>query len=176
MHRMQHDTDDGDEVVEDGGSVKVPLYLADGSEQRSRVSDALAAHNRYAGHRPGYVSDALAYGGRSSLDDASSDLIDRRGTSLEDAQRQRDEAFSDLCKRSQNAWKGECLGDADLDGDNNNNDPDDPDEDRNDIDNLRRKRDEAFAALEQRSQNAWRTSQVKATATELQGERWRGGR
>jgi hypothetical protein len=167
---------DSEEVLADGEGLRVPLNLADSVSSRILLTDA----SPYAGHRPMPVRDALA--GQQQRDSIDADdhcsLEQRRGISLADAQALRDEAFANLCKRSESAWKGNRLA-----GDSNGNNNSDPDEneppepgDEDALAEAMRKRDEAFAALERRSQNAWRTSQAKATATELQAERWRGGK
>jgi hypothetical protein len=153
---------DGDEIARDGEIVTTRLMLAD--------SDPL--------HRPGPFTPRQQQ--RDSIDtDDHCSLEQRRGISLADAQALRDEAFANLCTRSENAWRRK-FGDAADPDNNNNNDPDEdePPErgDESALAEAQRRRDQAFAELEQRSQNAWRMSPAEATATELQGERWRGGK
>jgi hypothetical protein len=161
--------------VEDGGIVKVPLYLADSGERK--LSDALANALRYSGtHKPGPVSDALESMQRDSgttvSDAVSDDLLDRRGVTLAQARQMRDAAFADLQRRSQSAWRRKS-GDADPDGDNDDNNDRDPD----DLEAAMEARERARLERDQRGDNAWRrTNPNAATATERQGERWRGGK
>jgi hypothetical protein len=87
-----------DAEVKDGEGVRVDL--ADANEAvRSymRATDAVAAAQRYmaaaAGHRPMAVRDALALSSSVRVNDTALDL----------ARAMRDQAFEDLCKRSENA-------------------------------------------------------------------------
>jgi hypothetical protein len=167
---------DPEEEIADGTGLRVPLTLADGGESRTRVTDALAAHNRGAGHRPGYLRDAITYG-RSELRDASDDLLDRRGVTLDEATALRDQAFSDLCKRSESAWKGKHLASDNSDPDNNNSEPPEPgDEDA--LAEAMRQRDLAWEQMRIRGDNAWRgrTDPNAANAIQNQAARWRRGK
>jgi hypothetical protein len=162
---------DSEEVIADGEGIRCRMQFADSAESRTRVTDALAAHNRGAGHRPGYVADALTYG-RSALNDASDDLLDRRGVSLEDAKRLRDEAYAANARRGDNAWRNSQP-------DENGDDDDDRDDDEEhhivNIAEAQRQRDEAYEAMVRRGDNAWRMNPNAANAIQNQAARWRHG-
>jgi hypothetical protein len=161
---------DSEEVIADGCGLRVPLYLADASP--------------FAGHRPMPVRDALA--GQQQRDSIDADdhcsLEQRRGISLADARALRDEAFANLCKRSESAWKGNRLA-----GDSNGNNNSDPDEneppepgDEDALAEAMRKRDEAYEAMVRRGESAWRTmgrlDPTVADPIQRQGMAWRGGK
>ena len=139
MTRRQYD-DEGDDILKDGESLHVPIYLLDSVQReiathyarRAQVVDAIG---RPCGNRPGH-----AFVSNSNMRDAALDALDAR-----------DEAFAELEKRSAAAWRtnaavaqtnaasGSSFEAAKLS-------PTDA-------------RDSAFAELEKRSANAWRGGQ-----------------
>src|SRR5262245_39576394 len=154
MRRRRKVYDDGDEIVEDGGHVRVPLFLTDGCL-----------------HRPGPCMDALGF--THDADD------------LRDAQREREKAFRDLCRRSENAWRmrdarTEQLGAEGGDGDEERGDPDeDSDDDR--MAQAVADRERARLERDQRGDAAWRNmgrtmDPTAATEIERARQRIQGGR
>jgi hypothetical protein len=186
--RRVHDYDPrrGDDILEDGDTLHVPLMLCDSTQravqqhfddQRTLVHDALCRHNAGAGHRPGYCFDALAYPAKSTVttDAVSKALRARTGKSLEQALNDRAAAFKNLERRTRTSWV-----DAKVPEDDPENDPeDDDDDDERDVDDLAAAQADREIALQEaatRGANAWRLSPSRATAVEQQAERWRGGR
>jgi hypothetical protein len=162
---------DSEEEIADGYGIKVPLMMADAAESRTPLADALRFSGR---NKPGPISDALDSMQRDSSD--STDLIDRRGVTLEQARQLRDEAFAALCKRSQSAWKRRST-DAEPDGDDPDENSNNNERDPADLEAAMEARERARLERDQRGDNAWRrTNPNAATATERQAERWRGGR
>jgi len=137
MTRRQYD-DEGDDILKDGESLHVPIYLLDSVQReiathyarRAQVVDAIG---RPCGNRPGHAFVSTS----SGLQDAAIDT--------------RDIAYAELEKRSAAAWRtnvavaqtnaasGSSFEAAKLS-------PTDA-------------RDSAFAELEKRSANAWRGGQ-----------------
>jgi hypothetical protein len=107
-HIVDYELDDGDDIVADGGHVRVRMNMLDHMDADQRevvhdqlVRDKLAAHNhQYSSHRPGYVVDAMRQGAGQTINDSSYDLHERRGCWLPDAVRARDEAFEAVERRS----------------------------------------------------------------------------
>jgi hypothetical protein len=105
---IDYDPRHGDDILEDGDQLRVPLFLMD-SDQRAvtehfdqqTVIDQVAAHASTAGHRPGYVQDALT--SQQNVNDVSYDLHSRTGTWWPEATKLRDEAFAATVRRQQ--WR-----------------------------------------------------------------------
>ena len=172
-HQKSVEIDDDDRIIPDGQGIRVSMMALDSLDSVQRavrdhfasVSDAVAEHNRYAAHRPGFVADALRYASHDSArEDASLDLLERRGVSLPQARAMRDSAFAEMEQRSRNAWR------RDLNPDEHD------DRERNDLESARAARQRAYEDLCYRGDNAWRTKPMRATEIEKQGERWRGGK
>jgi len=83
-------------ITEDGSGIRVRMDVMDGHFQhrhRTALSDQIAQDALcWSGHRPGPVQDGLRLNAR----DAGAAYA-RQGA--------RDEAFSELCRRSANAWR-----------------------------------------------------------------------
>jgi hypothetical protein len=139
--------------------------LHDHFAQRSIVRDALARHASTAGHRPGYIDQAVS---SACVKDT---MLDRRGLSIERALVDRAQAFRDLERKSRNAWKDACVAPDDPDeDDDNDNERDDPDE----MEDAQARRELAYNDTVQRQQ--WRLSPDRATAIQQQAAAWRGGK
>jgi hypothetical protein len=194
-HR-QYDDDSGSDIVKDGERVTVRLDMCDGMQRsvadaaaRQRLIDAkLRDHNRYLSHRPHAVADAL---GKS----------DSLNHSLADAVAARDQAFADLCRRSENAWRKPFRDARSLNAMPPEppepaaqwEDPDnDEDDDRFDLDAAMKARDRARDAQYDRQlwrnppnpyasngnlsgQNSGVLDPTRASAIQAQGMRWRHG-
>jgi len=99
--------DDGE--VRDGETVSVKMNMMDAAQQdvaefydaQTVVKDALARHNACAGHRPGYIEDAMT--SRQNVNDVSYDLHSRTGTWWPEATKMRDEAYAATVRRQQ--WR-----------------------------------------------------------------------
>src|SRR6516165_11272881 len=94
MKRLKRYYDDADanDVIPPGGRIRVTLADSQHARQR-RAADAVAHDCRvWSGHRPGPCSDA--FGPALTMDGAYSTAFAMR-----------DQAFADLCKRSENAWR-----------------------------------------------------------------------
>jgi hypothetical protein len=72
---MRRDLEDDDDVVADGESVRVPLYLCDDATQRAIATDGLRLHDgmgRPAGYKSGYVfSGNIEHSQRDAYDAAA---------------------------------------------------------------------------------------------------------
>jgi hypothetical protein len=106
-----YNPDDSDGIMEDGEMLVCPTFLMDAGQRevvshfksRRAVSDALASHNAGAGHRPGFVTDTLCQSATATVNDASDDLVERRGTALADAMLERQRALAETEQRQQ--WR-----------------------------------------------------------------------
>jgi hypothetical protein len=80
--RSRHDDDD--DVVQDGESIRVPVYLMDAT-QRAVATEGLRLHDGLgnpAGHKRGYV-----FGGNAEQRQRAADAYDERTTRLQEAWR-----------------------------------------------------------------------------------------
>jgi hypothetical protein len=67
-HLPTSSTENDDDIIADGGVVRVPMVMMDAAQRevrrhfarRSSIADAVTDALRYAGHRPGYVADVAA--------------------------------------------------------------------------------------------------------------------
>jgi hypothetical protein len=184
-HRRIRDYDPrhGDDVLEDGDTLHVPLMMCDSAQravqhhfdERSFVKDALAAHYRYSANKPGFVQDQLRQGAGQTINDASYDLHARRDCWFPEAVKMRDAAFAELEKRSQNAWKMDAKSappDDDPDADDDNDNDSDNAVEIDDLEAARKARDQAYQAAVERSANAWKLAPGRATQVEQQRQRW----
>jgi hypothetical protein len=98
-----------DDCLRDGESLHVPIFMMDADQravtehfdQQTVVDARLAAHRSTAGHRPGYVRDALT--SQQNVNDVSYDLHSRTGTWWPEATKLRDEAYAATVQRQQ--WR-----------------------------------------------------------------------
>jgi hypothetical protein len=160
-----YEDESGADIARDGEVVRVPMHLVDHGGRR-RVSDALADHFKYAGHRPGYAEHALAF--QPMTHDA-----------LRDAHEARQNAFDDLCRRSERAWMSDAqkkrleqLGAEGGDGDEEKNDPEGIPENGDDLARAQADRERAYQEAVERSANAWKISPARANTVEVQRRRW----
>ena len=165
-----HDQDDGDDIVEDQGHVHVRMDMMDGG-QRS-VHDhfrRVAASDATVGHKPGYVQDALRF-----------QTTDAR---LADAIAEREQAFRDLERRSQNSWRKkfadakqrtEPLGAEGGAGAEETGEPDE-DDDETSLEQAMQDREHAYEEAKARSESAWRMRSAPANGVLAREKAWRHG-
>jgi hypothetical protein len=182
--KRYHDSDDGNEVIQDGQSIHVP-YLTDAGRYRhparTALTDALRVYGTL-GHKPMPVIDQLA-------DTVTvHDCADLRR--LFEA---RDRAFADLEQRSQNAWRRPFADapplnakpplppepaarypDEGEDKDNNNGERDPAD-----LEEAIKARDRAYLERGRLGDERWRTAGItdpaEADRVMRQSAQWRHG-
>jgi hypothetical protein len=114
MRRKTFDIYDEDElepgtVLRDRQGISCRMNMMDSDQravtehfdQQMVVDAGLAVHRSTAGHRPGYVQDALTT--QQNVNDVSYDLHSRTGTWWPEATKLRDEAFAATVQRQQ--WR-----------------------------------------------------------------------
>jgi hypothetical protein len=162
----------------------VSTFLQDSGRHRTTLADQIAQDALcWSGHRPGPCQDGLRLNAR----DAGANYA---------ALTARDEAFSELCKRSQNAWRWPFAdapalnsmppenydqqkpGNGDDNDDNNNGPPDfnDPDAVQRAMDSRERARLERDRIGDQKWRTVGLTDPTAATQIEKQAEAWRHGK
>jgi hypothetical protein len=181
--------------IPDGGHVKVPLYLSDAV----RFEDDGPHFMRMADERFSLADQRFGLADQA-FDGFRSGYLSARDARTHDARTAASDAYLDMVKRAESAWKRPPTRDF-AEPDYGTRPPDlqlmrrgplphdDPgaalerhlfsgpgSDQPGESETAQRKRDDAYQKYVNGLQNAWKTNPRAAVQIERQGERWRGGR